>query len=433
MADFSEDLPVDPAVDPQVPELPSEVSSGFYDNTPVDQLQAEDLQEVPPPDEPPAASDIETGPTPVDYGATTQVFDDGTTIQTFDDGSTLTTNVEGNIIAQTAPVSPDTDPSLAGPPASLANINNQQNASSDPVSRLGLDAGTFSGPLFDTNTDQSTIKGLVQNAQRQQTISNQRRQINNTDWRVRLRLAPQANYLYNARQPGILLPLQTTDGVIFPYTPSISTSYRANYSSYDLTHSNYRGYFYQNSYVDAINLNCTFTAQDTNEANYLLAVIHFFRSVTKMFYGQDAERGTPPPLVYLSGLGQYQFNEHACLVQQFNYTLPPEVDYIRAQSVTQTGQDLSTRRVRPNGYSGTISPSVNRLITSFLTLGALPNPPAGGANNVLGGVNGNSPTYVPTKMDIQVTLLPIQSRNQVSQQFSVKEFANGNLLRGGFW
>jgi hypothetical protein len=27
-----------------------------------------------------------------------------------------------------------------------------------------------------------------------------------------------------------------------------------------------------------------------------------------MFYGQDAEAGTPPPLVYLSGFGKYQFN-----------------------------------------------------------------------------------------------------------------------------
>jgi hypothetical protein len=284
-----------------------------------------------------------------------------------------------------------------------------------------------------TSVDQSVIKSLVQNAQQQQTIANQRRQINNSDWRVRLRLAPQANYLYNARQPGILLPLQVTDGVIFPYTPSISIAYRANYSAYDLTHSNYRGYFYQNSYVDAINLTCTFTAQDTTEANYLLAVIHFFRSVTKMFYGQDAERGSPPPLVYLSGLGQYQFNEHPCLIQQFNYTLPTEVDYIRAQSVTNTGQNLTTRRTRPNGYSGTISPSVNRLITSFLTLGALPNPPAGGANTQNNTIAFNNPTYVPTKMDIQLTLLPIQSRQQVSQQFSVKEFANGNLLKGGFW
>jgi hypothetical protein len=79
-------------------------------------------------------------------------------------------------------------------------------------------------------------------------------------------------------------------------------------------------------------MRCTFTAQDTGEANYLLAVITFFKSVTKMFYGQDAERGAPPPLVYLSGLGEYQFNEHPCVVSQFNYNLPSDADYIRAGS-----------------------------------------------------------------------------------------------------
>jgi hypothetical protein len=41
------------------------------------------------------------------------------------------------------------------------------------------------------------------------------------DWRVRLRLAPNAYYLYKNNSPGIMLPLQETDGVIFPYTPRI--------------------------------------------------------------------------------------------------------------------------------------------------------------------------------------------------------------------
>ena len=43
------------------------------------------------------------------------------------------------------------------------------------------------------------------------------------------------------------------------------------------------------------------------------------------------------------------------------------------------------------------------------------------------------PTYVPTKMDITIRLLPVNTRQQVSQQFSLREFANGNQLKGGFW
>jgi hypothetical protein len=299
----------------------------------------------------------------------------------------------------------------------------------------GVSAGD--GPIDPTNTGTGTsadsaaananIQGLIVGAQQQQTIADQRKQINNGDWRVRLRLAPQANYLYKSPTPGIMKPLAVTDGIIFPYTPQIDTNYRANYETYDLTHSNYRGYFYKNSYVDAINLKAIFTAQDTADANYLLAVITFLKSVTKMFYGQDAQRGAPPPVVYLTGLGDYQFREHSCLVSQFTYTLPDNVDYIRAGSPNNVGLNLTSIRDRQSVATNSIFGSLNRLANAFLTKGAITGPAAPPTLGL------NRPTYVPTKMEISLTLLPIQSRQQVSKQFSVKEFANGNLIKGGFW
>jgi hypothetical protein len=45
----------------------------------------------------------------------------------------------------------------------------------------------------------------------------------------------------------------------------------------------------------------------------------------------------------------------------------------------------------------------------------------------------NSPTYVPTKIDFSIGLFPMQTRAQVSQVFSLKSFANGDLIKGGFW
>ena len=286
----------------------------------------------------------------------------------------------------------------------------------------------FVEPATQAQADADRVAALKIRAQQQQAISSQRKQVNNGDWRVKLQLAPRSKYLYNAPQPGILQPLTVTNGVIFPYTPAISTGYKANYSQTDLTHSNYRGYFYGSSAVDPVNISATFTAQDTSEANYLLAVIHFFRSASKMFYGQDAERGSPPPLVYLSGLGEYQFNKHPCVISSFTYNLPADVDYVRAGSPNNIGTDLTTRRDRQSVATNGVFGSLNRLASAFLSKGALNNNPF--APTTLGL---NSPTYVPTKMEIQITLLPMQSRNQVSKQFSVKEFANGNLLRGGFW
>ena len=355
------------------------------------------------------ADNVQTSATPTNYGATTQVFDDGTTLQTFDDGSVLATGTDGKAYSSPAPV-PDAGEygsPQAGPPISLA----------DPAALAAAAADRAA----------SAVTTGVFQAQNQETNTNLSQMPLNTDWRVTLRLAPGATYLYNAPDAGLLQPLKTTNGVVFPFTPAISTSYKANYTPYDLTHSNYRGYFYQNSYTDQITLTAPFTAQSTSDAAYVLAVIHFFRSVTKMFYGQDAQRGSPPPLVFLSGLGDYQFNNHPCLVSSFNYTLPPEVDYISSGSPSNMGLNLQPLQ---NLYSTTlnaVSPTVTRLANAFLPVGAqnaLPAPLQGLMNN---------PTYVPSKIDISLTLLPVQSRSQVSKQFSLRDFSNGSLLKGGFW
>ena len=278
--------------------------------------------------------------------------------------------------------------------------------------------------------DASRIQALKNQANSQASIAAQRKQANEGDWRVKLRLAEGADYLYRdpkVSENGILWPLTVTNGVVFPYTPQISTNYAANYNHYDLTHSNYRGYFYQNSYVDEINITATFTAQDTTEANYMLAVIHFFRSVTKMFYGQDANRGQPPPLVFLQGLGEFQFNLHPCLVRSFNYNLPNDVDYIRARSPNIDGTNLLGRRDRSNLPSGPSWLSNLRLGAAGLQPGGVNPPPAPPS------LGTTSPTYVPTKLDMTITLLPTQTRSQVSKQFSLKQFANGDLVKGGFW
>jgi len=256
------------------------------------------------------------------------------------------------------------------------------------------------------------------------------------DWRVRLRLAPNAYYLYKNDSPGIMLPLQETDGVIFPYTPRIDMTYSADYNPTDLSHANYRAYFYRGSKVGEIVMNADFTAQDTQEADYLLATIHFFRSCTKMFYGQDTDRGAPPPLVFLSGLGDFQFNEHPCVISQFNYNLPSDVDYIRARGrqstsagVTQGGNGLMFRRTLTGSATASYSLSsiFSRLTGANLPQGGVNYPPAPPNLGL------NSPTYVPTKMTLSLTLLPMPTRSQVSQQFSLDAYANGNLLRGGFW
>lgn len=321
---------------------------------------------------------------------------------------------------------------LATPPGGFTpeQLNAIAAAQGVDAGELDLNAGPQQTDAALFAQEAATTAALRDLARQQQTIRSQRQnQAQSRDWRVRLRLAPTSDYLYNAPDCGpVLYPLRDSDGVIFPYTPSIDIGYKANYDSYDLIHSNYRGYFYKNSHIDQVQIRATFTAQDTTEANYLLAVIHFFRSVTKMFYGQDAQRGSPPPLTYLSGLGDYQFNEHPCVVTQFNYNLPADVNYIRAQSVLANGNNLLNARKRQTVLGNPLSYALQRLSTVGMSKGGLDQPFAPS-----GSLGADNSTYVPTKMEITLTLLPMQSRSQVSKQFSLQGFANGNLLKGGFW
>lgn len=242
------------------------------------------------------------------------------------------------------------------------------------------------------------------------------------DWRVRLTLAPSAKYLYKADKPGILGPLAQTDGVIFPYTPSVSVAYNAAYESSDLVHSNYKIYNYKNSSVDNITISCDFTAQDTNEANYLLAVIHFFRSVTKMFYGRDENprNGVPPPLCYMSGLGTFQFDNHPLVITNFTYTLPTDVDYIRAGSQTnEPGNNVGQQTPPVNNdsaaYQRIISSGLGQRTPNFVRQAASINSDA---------------TYVPTKINLSISCIPVVSRNDISNRFSLKDYATGALLQG---
>lgn len=265
---------------------------------------------------------------------------------------------------------------------------------------------------------QASIEAAILEAQGEATAQDQANFAAKEDWRVRLSLAPDSQYLYNAKpDPGILKPLLETDGVIFPYTPSISVNYAANYEQTNIVHSNYKIFQYSGSGVDAVSLSCNFTAQDTYEANYLLAVIHFFRSMTKMFYGQDdnPKNGTPPPLCYMFGMGGYQFAAHPLAIQGFSYTLPDDVDYIKTTSASPAGSP------KPSKYTA----SDTRLAGTGVGKGG-----KGPGPNFTTSPGNDTVTWVPTRIQMTITCVPIMSRNSISNRFSLRDYASGKLLNG---
>lgn len=265
------------------------------------------------------------------------------------------------------------------------------------------------------------------------------------DWRFRISLAESAQsaaYLYNSSDKSILSPLKATNGVIFPYTPKIDIVYSANYEQVDITHSNYKFYNYKNSSVDSISISGDFTAQDTNEANYLLAVIHFFRSVTKMFYGKDQSpvAGTPPPLCYLSGHGAYAFDRLPVVITSFQLNYPNDVDYINARVPLINAPGPAAYNKPVVGPPGFLQRIINLRKSGIDTGGLATDPIFRTVDPSLTEL-----TRVPTKLSISLSANAIVTRNDLSNNFSLKKYASGELLRsnrqknngkpsvGGFW
>ncbi len=213
-----------------------------------------------------------------------------------------------------------------------------------------------------------------------------------SDWRVRITLPKAAKIFYqhpNATK-SIMAPL-VNSGVIFPYTPQIQVTHMASYESQGLTHANYQSYFYKNSEVQQISISGDFTAQNHDEARYVLAVIYFFRAATKMFYGSDQDKtgnvGAPPPIVFLNGYGKNYFPNVPCVITNFQHTMPGDVDYIPVISPVAYGSDIVTQQERRP-----------------------------------------EETRIPTLSQLTVTLQPIYSRKNIYDNFSLDDFAQGKLL-----
>lgn len=213
------------------------------------------------------------------------------------------------------------------------------------------------------------------------------------DWRVRISL-PNANSLFYKDQSNSLQSiLARTNGVIFPYTPTVTVTHNARYQEQPLTHSNYKNYFYEGSDVSAIQIQGDFTVQNWDEGQYLLAAIYFFRSCTKMFVGNDPLAGNPPPIVFLDGYGDFYFPHVSCVVTSFSHTMPPDVDYIEIP------------------YGGLVS-----------------------GGSITASTSTGQSVRLPTSSQITVTVQPVYSRKNSHDNFTLNKFSQGGLLagRGGF-
>lgn len=276
------------------------------------------------------------------------------------------------------------------------------------VSDFAKGAVSKVGNLLDPSNARLSIAGLLQGGRRKTEKTPETRvgfAVANPkgepirldkDWRVRISLPAASQMFYNSSEAGILVPLKDTNGVVFPYTPSITTSYTASYGQLKTTHSNYPAYYYEASEVQAIQISGDFTVQSVQEGQYLLACIYFFRACTKMFYGTGSKAGNPPLIVFLNGYGSELLPNVPCVVTGFQQIMSGDVDYIQIPSLN-AGSNYATNPETGETYYRGEGPS----------------------------------TRLPTSCQLQVTLQPIYSR-AVLADFDLEKFAAGKMLDKGY-
>lgn len=152
------------------------------------------------------------------------------------------------------------------------------------------------------------------------------------DFRVRIRAqTPARQKVYGAAgSTNLLNILYDTNGMFFPYTPTISWNQAVEYDTMHFVHSNQDFMAYKSTPSTAIDVSGQFTVQNQREGEYLIACMHLLRTVSKMYFGQQntALAGMPPPVLWFSGYGTYMFNDLPVIVKSHSYSLDNTVDYV---------------------------------------------------------------------------------------------------------
>jgi hypothetical protein len=177
------------------------------------------------------------------------------------------------------------------------------------------------------------LAGSTENALGQAAAQNDATPVESTDARVRLKALNPAE-VYGPNQPSNLLSiLYETGGMLFPYTPSINFSQTVNYQSVDLVHTNGSVAAYQRTPNVELTVSGKFTVQNRREGVYALAAIHFLRTASKMYFGeQDGPKaGLPPPILLFSGYGTYMFNDLKVILKSHSFPYDENVDTVNVQ------------------------------------------------------------------------------------------------------
>lgn len=187
-------------------------------------------------------------------------------------------------------------------------------------------------------------------------------------------------------------PIYMTNGLIFPYNPTISENVQINYDSIDLVHTNESYNFYKNTSNVRISLsNCVWTCDTFDNAIYALSALHFLRSYSNMDFG-SGRSGRPPSPMWFSAYGNYAFNRVPVFLEKADWTFPNDIDYV---GIPEPGS--------PEYISRTIKTSKSQTTGSY--------------------------TWLPMKFEVSSISLVVQHSPNYWINWSLNDYRSGQMLK----
>jgi hypothetical protein len=254
-------------------------------------------------------------------------------------------------------------------------------SSSQLLSQLGLPASSSvtQAPTIPTGMVDPTDASSTFDPNSVTVVGNPTSGASTNDMRIRLRaMRGQEDVIYGASSTNNLLsmlhpvsaPTGGTDGLLFPYTPSISVNQEVDYRDIgSMTHTIGDILSYNHTPSVKLDVTATFTVQNQREGMYALAALHFLRTVSKMYFGEiDAKNGLaglPPPILIFTGYGDFMFNNLPVIVKSHSYSLDKSMNMI-----TITTPEGGTASL-PSMFDITISLQVQQTPTAMRTVFSL--------------------------------------------------------------
>jgi hypothetical protein len=220
--------------------------------------------------------------------------------------------------------------------------------------------------------------------------------VNSKDTRIRLAALNPAG-IYTNGGSSVASPLMAilaeTNGMLFPYTPSITVNQSIDYQNIALVHSNTDYQAYTRTQSVKISINGKFSVQNQREGVYALAAIHFLRTVSKSYFGEtDAKAGKaglPPPVLVFSGYGNFMFNNLRVILTSHSLVFDESMDTVPISIQAPT---LALKSVQTSTVSGIVR--------------------------------------LPAMFTLSCELLVIQTPTRMRTTFSFADFASGKLMTG---